>query len=226
MDDTSDTMHDACMTQSFSSLSFARPTVNSLASGFGAVSALLDAQDVSQALARFDRERRTLDSWAALVHLRFAQNTTDESAKTDRDYADHIFPKATAHEVALKKRFLSPECVENVRKILGPHVVALWESDITTFDTRIETALEEEARLTGEYTALLASARVQIQGETVNLSGLAPWLEHADRAIRHEAEQARWAFFEQNGDTLDDLYARLVTLRTDMARPRGFETYT
>ena len=214
------------MTQSISSLSFARPTTDSLASGCGVVSALLDAQDVSQALAHFDRERRTLDSWAALVHLRFAQNTTDETAKADRDYADHISPKATAHEVALKKRFLSPEFVESVRKALGAHVVALWESDITTFDTRIETALEEEARLTGEYTALLASARIQIQGETVNLSGLAPWLEHPNRDIRHEAEQARWTFFAQNGDMLDDLYGRLVTLRTDMARTLGSETYT
>lgn len=51
-------------------------------------------------------------------------------------------------------------------------------------------------------------------------------MEHPDRAIRHAAEQARWAFFAEHGKTLDTLFGRLVELRTDMARTLGFETYT
>ncbi|NHN88488.1 M3 family oligoendopeptidase [Acetobacter conturbans] len=214
------------MTQTFASLTFPRPTEASLAESFGVVASLLDAGDIAGALSRFDRERRTLDSWSALVHLRFAQDTTSEKAKEDRDYADHLSPKATAHEVSIKKRLLAEPLIDRARSVVGEHVIALWKSDITTFDTRIEQALEEEAKLTSAYTALLASARIEVGGETVNLSGLAPWLEHADRSVRHKAEQARWAFFAENGATLDDLYARLVALRTDMARTLGFETYT
>lgn len=219
-------MHDRTMTQSFASLSFPRPTEASLADGFGAVSDLLDRHDLDGALSRFDRERRTFESWSALVYLRFAQDTTSEDAKQDRDYADRLTPKATAHEVTLKKRFLSEQLHDATSTIVGPHVLALWKSDVTTFDSRIETALGEEARLTSEYTALLASARIEIDGHTVNLSGLAPWMEHPDRTIRHAAEQARWAFFAEHGEELDTLYGRLVELRTDMAHTLGFETYT
>lgn len=219
-------MHDYTMTQSFASLSFPRPTEASLADGFGSVAVLLDRNDLKGALSRFDRERRTFESWAALVYLRFAQDTTSEEAKQDRDYADRLTPKATAHEVTLKKRFLSEQFHDATVAIVGPHVIALWKSDVTTFDPRIESALEEEARLTSEYTALLASARIEIEGQTVNLSGLAPWMEHPDRAIRHAAEQARWTFFAEHGETLDTLFGRLVELRTDMARTLGFETYT
>ncbi|NHO31742.1 M3 family oligoendopeptidase [Acetobacter fallax] len=214
------------MKPEFSSLTFPRPTEASLADGFGAVVALLDAGDLAAALERFDRERRTLDSWAALVYLRFSQDTTSETSKAGRDYADKLAPKVTAHEVAIKKRLLADPNRDALVAVVGAHVVQLWESDVTTFDTRIEAALEEESRLCSEYTALLASARITVAGQTVNLSGLAPWLENADRTVRHEAERARWAFFAEHGDTLDTLYARLVALRTEMARTLGFDSYT
>lgn len=214
------------MTAQFSSLSFPRPSEASLAEDFGAVDRLLDDGALAEALARFDRERRTFESWSALVYLRFSQDTTNPDHKTERDYADRIGPKATSQEVAIKKRVLSARFVTEARDILGEHVVALWRSDVTTFDSRIEAALEEESRLTSDYTALLASAQIEIEGQSVNLSGLAPWQEHPDRAIRHAAEQARWAFFAAHGAELDTLYDRLVGLRTEMARSLGFDTYT
>ncbi len=214
------------MIPEFISLTFPRPTEASLSDGFRAVVTLLDAGNLQASLKRFDRERRLFDSWAALVYLRFSQDTASETNKAERDYADRLGPKATALEVAIKKRLLALPERGKLIAIIGSHVVQLWESDITTFDERIETALEEESRLCSEYTMLLASARITVAGQTVNLSGLAPWLENADRTMRHEAEQVRWAFFAEHGETLDALYARLVSLRTGMARTLGFERYT
>lgn len=226
MDDNPAQCQHGRMIPTFASLTFPRPTEASLDEGFGAVLSLLDAGDLAGALARFDTERRTLESWASLAYLRFSQDTTDETAKAERDYADKIGPKATAHEVAIKKRLLNDVDRSALVNLVGPHVTKLWESDVTTFDTRIEAALEEEARLSGEYTALLAAARITIGDATVNLSGLAPWLENPDRAVRYEAEAARWTFFAENGAKLDDLYDRLVKLRHGMATTLGFDTYT
>ncbi|MDG6094070.1 M3 family oligoendopeptidase [Acetobacter sp. AN02] len=214
------------MTPSFSSLSFPRPDEAGMTAAFAAVDALLDAGNRKDALNRFDQVRREIDSWASLAHLRFSQDTGSAQAIADRDYADQIAPKATAHEVRIKKRFLADPDRAGLTALTGAHMLRLWECDIATFDERIEEMLVEESRLAAEYTSLLASARITVQGETVNLSGLAPWQENPDRAIRHEAEQGRWVFFEKNGDALDRIYDRLVRLRHEMARTLGHETYT
>jgi len=103
---------------------------------------------------------------------------------------------------------------------------ALAEMDVTTFDPAIAADLEEEAKLTARYTALLAGARINVAGQDVNLAGLAPYAEAADRAQRHAAEAARWDFFATHGAELDSIYDALVRLRHGMARKLGFENYT
>ncbi|MBF0886287.1 M3 family oligoendopeptidase [Gluconobacter sphaericus] len=209
----------------FSELSFPWPDEQSLKARYDAIASLLDAGDRVEALHAFDAARREYESWASHVHLQFSRNTQDEAAKADRDYADRLSPVATDHEVTVKKRILADPDREGLEAIVTPHVVRLWEADTTTFDPRISTDLEEEARLAGEYTALLAGAKIPFDGKMLNLSGLVPYLQGMDRDVRHAAEAARWAFFEENGAELDALYGKLVVLRDRMAKTLGFENY-
>jgi M3 family oligoendopeptidase len=214
------------MTRRFADITAATPTAGSLASDRSAVEALLDRGDRAAALALWDRQRRAYDTWSSLVHLRFAQDTADETAKADRDYADRIAPEATEHEVAVKRRLLADPDREAVASLGGAHALRLWEADIATFDPALKADLEAEAKLRAEYTALLASARIAFDGQTVNLAGLDPFAQDCDRATRHRAEQARWAFFADNGAALDRIYDSLVRLRHGMARKLGLATYT
>jgi M3 family oligoendopeptidase len=206
----------------------AEPTPNraGLAEAYAAIGAALDRGDRAAALAAWDGLRRRYDTWSALVHLRFAQDTTDAAAQADRDYADALSPEAADLEVALKRRLLADADREGLAALVGEHALRLWDTDVTTFDPAIKADLEEESRLTARYTELLASAKLEIAGQTVNLAGLGPFAEDPDRSVRHEAERVRWAFFAANGDELDSLYDRLVKLRHGMALKLGFSTHT
>ena len=212
-------------TPRFADLAFPTPTAESLAAEHAALDALLDAGALAEALAAWDRGRRDYESWSSLVHLRFSQDTASAEAKAAREYADTLAPEATAHEVALKRRLLAWPDRAALEAAVGPHVLRLWETDITTFDPVIAADLEEEARLTARYTELMASARIEIRGTTTNLSGLAPFAEDPDRATRHEAEARRWGFFAAHGEELDGIYDALVRLRHGMARKLGYENY-
>lgn len=205
----------------FQDIAAPTPTEASLAADFAAITALLDAGDRAAAVAQWDASRRIHDTWSALVHLRFAQDTASEPAREAREYADKLAPVATGHEVAIKRRLLRDADRAGVEALVGAHVLRLWETDITTFTPEIAQDLEEESRLTARYTALLASARVELDGQVLNLSGLAPYAEHADRAMRHAAETARWEFFANNGAELDAIYDALVKLRHGMAVKLG-----
>jgi M3 family oligoendopeptidase len=213
-------------THRFSDIAEPRPTRAGLVASYREIGAALDRGDRAAAVADWDRLRRRYDTWSALVHLRFAQDTTDENAKADRDYADTLSPEGADLENALKRRLLADGDRPAVAALVGGHALRLWETDVTTFDPLIKPDLEEEARVSARYTELLASAKLQIAGKMVNLAGLGPYAEDPDRSVRHAAETVRWRFFEANAGALDELYGQLVQLRHGMARKLGFATYT
>ena len=205
----------------FADIAAPTPTPESLDAAYAAIRARLST-DLAGALRQWDQLRRELDSWSALVHLRFAQDTADPDAKAAREYADALAPTITGHEVDMKRRLLATTEADT---LAGAHARRLWETDITTFDPVIAADLEEESRLGARYTALLAGAKLSVEGNETNLAGLGPFAESADRNVRHAAEQARWTFFQQHGDELDDVFDQLTRLRHGMAAKLGYGSY-
>ncbi len=209
----------------FSDIHAPVPSRESLQAEYAAVGSLLDARQDAEALAAWDAARRGFDSWTALVHLRFAQDTTDAARRADRELADSLQPEAIGLDTALRRRLLAGDRAA-LERLAGAHAVRLWECDVTTFRPEIAADLEEEARLSARYTELLAGAEIALDGRVLNLSGLGPYAESLDRDTRHRTEQARWGFFAANGAELDSLYDRLVRLRHGMALKLGEATYT
>ncbi len=210
----------------FDSIVEPTPTQADLAARYATIGASLDGGDRAGALAEWDMLRRGYDTWSALVHLRFAQDTTDATARAARDYADTLAPEAADLEIALKHRLLADPDRAGLARLVGDHALRLWDTDITTFDPAIKPDLEEEARVSARYTELLASAKLAISGQTVNLAGLGPYAQDPDRDTRYRAEQTRWNFFTEHAAALDDFYDQLVRIRHGMARKLGFATYT
>ena len=59
-----------------------------------------------------------------------------------------------------------------------------------------------------------------------NLSQMRPYFENRDRSVRKAAYEAYCGFFEQNEAQLDDLYDKLVKVRTRIAKKLGYDTFT
>lgn len=204
---------------SFAEVAVPTPTAETLAAEYEAIGRLLDGGRRDEARDAFDRARRRYGSWSSLVGLRFEQDTADAAAKQQRDYADALSPVAIEHEIRIKRRLL-----DGVDE--PSYLQRLWQTDLATFDPAIAGRLEEESRLSARYTALMASAAIQVDGVSVNLAGLSPYTTSPDRALRQRAQRARWAFFEANGEAFDGLYDELVQLRHGMACTLGLPSFT
>jgi M3 family oligoendopeptidase len=210
----------------FADISVTTPTRDSLARRYWDIEQALDEGSdagLRRALADWDWLRRELDSWQAMVGLRFHQDTADAQARADRDYADSLVPEATGFEIALKRRLLAER--DRVEPLIGDHALRLWETDVTTFEPAIAADLEREAKTVARYTELMSAAKISIGGATVNLAGIEPYAQDLDRATRHQAERLRWEFFAANGAALDQIYDELVKLRHGMADKLGYENY-
>ncbi|MGF1590496.1 MAG: hypothetical protein ACFCU7_14895 [Pleurocapsa sp.] len=167
--------------------------------------------------------RRRLDSWSALTSLHFSQDTTNEDYKQAQSYSDELRPKLTALEIAMKRRLLNSQDWTELESILGQQAFSLWSADVTTFEPAIALDLVQESKLVNQYVQLLASAQIDFQGETLNLSGIRKYTQDSDRQTRYAAEKARWHFFSQNEPQLDSIYDQLVKLRHDNYTGLGYQ---
>ena len=205
------------------------PTIEQVTAEYQAINAALDKaegkSDRKLALQQWEDLRRRLDTWSAMTSLNFSQDTTNQDYQKAQEYSDRLKPKLTALEVAMKQRLLDSQHRAELESILGQQAFSLWSADVTTFEPAIEADLVEESELINQYVQLLASAKIEFKGETVNLSGIRQYTEAGDRQTRYEAEKARWNFFSQNKAQLDSIYDRLVKLRHQMAQKLGYDNY-
>jgi M3 family oligoendopeptidase len=190
--------------------------------------ASLPALDVPDTLAwcrRWDGLRRTLSRWRALVDIRFSQNTSDVEASARREAMEAAWPRVLEHDTAIRQALLDHPRRQELEAELGPWIFRRWVLDVQTFRPELAEDLVEESALSAEYSRLIAEARVEFRGETLNLSGLLRFMQDVSRETRHEATRAYWGWFADHGDILDRIYGELVTLRTRMGRAMGHADY-
>jgi len=184
-----------------------------------------DTDSRAAALQAWNELRSRIDTWGALTHLHFSQDTRNEDYKKARDYADEISPKLTEIENSVKKQLLASEHRAELESKFGKQAFAKWEFDQKSFDPKIEEDLVKEAKLSAEYTELKASAKIEFRGETLNLSQIGKYATVADRELREASTRATWGWFEENGAKLDRIYDDLVKVRAGMATKLGLKDF-
>ncbi|HYT39783.1 MAG TPA: M3 family oligoendopeptidase [Acidimicrobiia bacterium] len=213
----------------FSDVSATTPDFDTLAITIGELEASVsgaDSVDVCLAAIRaWDAIRREVQTYSALVGLRFQQDTTDPDRKRAREAWDEAEPQWTELEVVMKRALLGHPRRAELEAELGTQAFALWESDVLAFDPAIKGDLARETRIGAEYVELLASAELAFDGEVLNLSSINRYRQSPDRAVRHAAERVFWEWFAAQRADLDRIFDDLVQLRTSMAAQLGFDDF-
>ena len=99
------------------------------------------------------------------------------------------------------------------------------EMELKAFDPIIIPELQEENKLTTQYQKLMASAQLEYDSKILKLYQLTPSLESTRLDIRKGAFIKRTEFLITHRNELDDIYDRLVRVRTSMARKLGFKDF-
>ncbi|QDU31229.1 Peptidase family M3 [Anatilimnocola aggregata] len=183
------------------------------------------AEQTAEVVHRWDQIRRRLETWGALVSLRFNQDTRNEEYKKEREYSDELQPRLTDLDVKIKRLLLASPHRGALEQKYGTQAFALWSADVMTFEPAIQDHLVREAKLQAEYGEVMATAKLQFRGETLNHSAIVKFREDPDRATRHEAEQVRWQWYADNRPQLDRIYTDMVNLRHEMARTLKFNNF-
>ena len=216
--------------QRFTDIAATPPHFEEVQAEYDAIGASLEnaqtIEEATQTFARWDALRRAFLTWSALTELQFQRFTGNPEFRAAVELHNALRPKITGLDVAMKRKFLAHPLRAGLERQLGEYVFARWETDVTAYDPVIEPFAVQESTLQDEYTALVASAKIDFRGEQLNLSTLGKYAEDPDREARREAQVAKWSFFEEHGAEIDGIFDKLVHVRHEMALELEFHNFT
>ena len=187
-----------------------------------------DAENLEEQTKYMDeiiKLRNHIDTMETLVSIRHSIDTTDEFYDKENEYVDEISPILFGFISEFYKALVNSKFRADLEKKYGKFLFDLAENTLKTFNEEIIPDLQEENRLSSKYSKLIASAKIQFDGEEKNLSEMVPYTQSKDRNVRIEASKKVTHFFKENKDKFDKIYDGLVKVRTTIAQKLGYKNY-
>ena len=139
--------------------------------------------------------KNEIETNMTIANIRHDVDTSDPFYDSEKNYYDEAGPVISNLELAYQKLlYASPHREYLVGKI-GPVAFKNMELGFKAFDEKLIPLIQEENNLVTGYNKLIAGAKIEWEGETLNLSLMTPYLSHADREVRIRAWEKYTAFF-------------------------------
>lgn len=166
-----------------------------------------------------------IETMTTIATIRHDVDTTDEFYKGEKDFYDDMGPKIdnliTSYKKALYESKFRPYLESKIGKVAFKNI----EISLKSFDESLIPMMQEENALVTQYNTLIANAKIDWEGEVLNLSLLRPYLTDQDREIRGRAYAKLTDFFDTIAEQLDEIFSKLVQNRTKQARTLGYKNY-
>lgn len=213
----------------FSEMIYERPDFDKLESDFRQkIGVLVNSDNVEKqagVIEEINLIREDVDTAMSLARIRQTMDTRDAFYDGESAFFDKQSPRYQALIDEYYRGLTTSRFRPELENRFGKRLLALAEAAQKTFKPEIMGDLAEENRLCTEYMKLLASAEIDFDGKRLNLAGLGPYRESADREIRRRSTEAYFGFLSQNRERLDAIYHSLVHVRNRMAIALGFESF-
>lgn len=161
-----------------------------------------------------------------IISTRHSIDTRDETYKKANDVIDQVGPMISGLGNRYSKAVLASKYRKDLETLIGSFIFKKLELSSKTFDQKILNDLQEENKLTTSYDSLMASAQIEFDGGTYNLSQMGKFAVSKDRDVRKRASKEVEKWMEKQEEALATIYSQLVVLRTGMATKLGFKSFT
>ena len=182
-------------------------------------------EDLKASIEGLNKTRVHLQTMKELASIKYSINTKDDFYMAENEYWDEYGPLYQDLDYNLYQTLLKIDYKDQIIGEYGQQFYGLMECNVKSFSKEIIGLLQEENKLTSEYTALLASAKIDFDGRICNLSDMNLYMESLDDKVREEAIRAHTHFFEENEARFDQIFDRLVKIRHQMALKMGYKSF-
>ena len=214
----------------FGTLEYVRPDVDAFEEKLkGFTERIKNAKsyaEVKAVILENDKVMSSLYTMLTVASIRNTLNTTDEFYEKEVAFTDERLPAAAPTEIAFTKAILDCSFTKELEEDLGKEYLVAAKRSLDRFNDKLVPFMQEENRLTTEYQKLMATAQIEFDGKTLNLYGIQKYFENPDREVRRAAFKKYSEFYESNEERLENIFSKLVDLRTRMGKALGYDTFT
>ena len=210
----------------FSDIPYTRPDVEALQARYDALTRRARDAAGPEELLQVVRDRDALQQEVSLCQsiatIRAFHDVTDAFYQTE--FQETLPRLETLDSQSLAQAIVESPYAQAVDEAFGPQLRRLL-----ALDHRLHTGGKElQARisqLSARYQQITASAKYQVQGETLSGGQLRAAQVSPDRDRRKAAFEAEQQTVLAQADTLEQLLRDLVRARNDLARANGFDNF-
>ena len=165
------------------------------------------------------------ESMAVIAEIRHDGDMTDDYYAKENDFFNESNPIVANLKASYFDKLLASPYRNYLEDKIGKVAFKNMELDKLSVDDKILPLMQEENKLQDDYNKILATAKIDWNGDVLNLSLMNPYLTSSDLETRTLAWKKYSAFFEQNAESLDDIYDKLVKNRTKQGELMGYDNY-
>ncbi len=166
-----------------------------------------------------------LDTNMRIAFIRFTQDTRDEFYAAEKDYLDEIGPEISVANAEVARCYLTSPFRSELEKRFPRIMFVNLQMGVDAADPRIVEDRVEENKVTTAYTKLMSGITIDFDGEKLTMAGIGKYFTSPDRNLRKRAVYAWGQAIEDNKQQLDEIYDKLVKIRTRMGRKLGYEGF-
>lgn len=181
--------------------------------------------DVREALERRERLYSSLSTMTTIAYIRNTLDTTDEFYEKEVEYIDERGAEAEASMTEISRALLKCKFTDDITAEYGPEYLRIEKRNVDKFREELIPYMQKDAKLTMQYQKLMATAKIEFDGKTLNLYGIQKYFEHPDRSVRKAAFQAYSDFYHSNEAEMEGIFDQLVKVRNEMGRALGFKNF-
>lgn len=214
----------------FRDIPYKRYTIEEGRSAFEkAEKAMKEAASVHSVLAAkkiFDDAAIEYATAVSLANCRFTLDTRNEFYTKEVEYYDQVSPLFEELSVKFNDLLLTTPFRKELELHINKRILQKAELSKKSFSPAVIEDCQKENALVTEYSKLMAGMTFLWQGKEIPLSALRGELENGDRDVRRECAIAIGKGLKKHEKELDDLYDRLVKIRTVIAHKLGYKSFT
>ncbi|MBO3444445.1 M3 family oligoendopeptidase [Clostridium sp. CCUG 7971] len=174
---------------------------------------------------KLNKLRNSIETMSTIASIRHSVNTEDKFYEEERAYWDEYSPLYEELNSLFYQSVINSKFKKDIENDFGRQFISIAEYSLKGFSSEIINDLQEENKLCSEYTKLLASAKIIFEGKEKNLSGLGKYMLSKDRDMRIKASKAYYGYFEENEYKFDELFDKLVKIRSNIAKKLNFNSF-
>jgi M3 family oligoendopeptidase len=213
----------------FEEFAYKRPNMDEVEKKYTSALEKFEAADSVEsqeaAIKEINDIRNHLSTDFNLVYIRHSIDTNDEFYREEQDFLDEVEPLTKSLDTKYYQALVKSSFRAELEAKWGRQLFALAECELKTFDDSIIEDLQLENKLSTKYSKLVASAKINFNGEELTLAQLDPHTESKDRTIRKQASEAKFGFFQEHKAEFDEIFDQLVKVRNKMALKLGYKNF-